>query len=234
MTASTLAFELLLMTLLGVFIQKMKIVGPQFADQLTAMIMKVLFPMLVFCSIKNAPGFTTETLTTCLLVMLIGAVVMFISLGIGQIFYIRNKKDGLGRILRYAITFTHFTFMGMPVIDALFGSMGTLYYVFFMIPVRIMYYALPETLMTPPERKVKRSLFATIRNIVLNPPLIAVALGLVFWITDWKLPTVIEYVVNECYMICSPLGLILCGLILGKYDFKRLINVRYIKAPFCV
>ena len=231
MIAITLALELLLMTLLGVFIQKMKFVGPNFADELTSMIMKVLFPMLVFYSIKSAPSFTAETLTTCLLVMVIGTAVMFISLGIGQIFYLRSGKDGMGRILRYAVTFTHFTFMGMPVIDVLFGSMGTLYYVFFMVPVRIFYYALPQPLMTPPELKTKRSLGATIKGVALNPSLIAVALGLVFWITGWQLPTVIDYVVKQCYSICSPLGLILCGLILGKYDFKRLISVRYIKAP---
>lgn len=230
MIAVTLAFELLLMTLLGVFIQKMKFVGPDFADQLTAIIMKVLLPMLIFYSMKSAPSFSSERLTTCLVAIVLGAVVMLVSIGIGQLFYLKSGKSGLGRLLRYALIFTNFTFMGMPVIDALFGSLGTLYYVFFMIPVRIAYYGLPEVLMTPPEKQIKHSFVAHVKAVLLNPTMIAIALGILFWITGWQLPEVIDHVVNQGYTICSPLGLILGGLILGKYSFRRLLSLKYIKA----
>ncbi len=231
MIAITLALELLLMTLSGVFIQKTKLVGENFSKELTSLIMNFLFPLMVFNSIANSTPFSKDALTSCLSSFLLGFVVMFISLGIGQLLYLAGHKDGMARIMRYAATFTHFTFMGMPVIDTLFGEIGTLYYMFFMVPVRIFYYSLSEPLMTPAELKEKKSIGQAIKSTVTNPCLIAVAIGLVFWIGGWHLPTVLNYVVSQCGSICSPMGLILCGMVLGKYDFKKLISVRYIKAP---
>ena len=232
MIAVTLAARLLLLTAVGIFAQKSHIVGERFSADLTAFLMKIIIPVMIFHSIRSGPAFTGPALRNCLWATVCGGVTMALSLGIGQLLYLRSGRTGMGRILRYSAVFTHYSFMGIPVMDTLFGQMGTLYYVFFMIPVRILYYALSEPLMTPAEcRKGGRSAGQMLRGTLLNPALVAVMLGFVFWFTGWKIPGVLDYCVSQISSLCSPLGLMLCGLILGRYEFRGLLSPRCLAAP---
>lgn len=230
MIAATLAIELFLMTCIGIFTAKWKIVPDSFATQLTNFLMKVALPCLIVVSI-NSNEFSLSALQNCLIAIVLGCVVVFISLLLGQIAYIMVGKGGIGRVMRYGLTFTHFSFMGIPIVDALFGATGNLYYVMFLVPVRIMYYTLtPRLLSTTPDQKEKKKLSDTLKEI-FNPCLCAVIIGSIIWIGGIQLPTVIQYCLDSLNKICSPLGLVLCGLVIGQYNIKKLANFRYFRLP---
>ena len=233
MIAVTLAIELLLMNAIGIFIRKSGIANKDFSSRLTNLILKFCIPCLIFKSVSNAAEFSLNMLANCGLVILLATVVMILSLGIGQLFFVLSRKSGAGRILRYGLTFCHFSFMGIPVIEALFGEMGTFYYVsFFLLPVRIIYYGFSDTLMTPPELQgSKRNFGQTLKGILLNPCMIALVLALVFWIGGWKLPTALNYCVKSMSSISSPLALLLCGMVLGEYNFKEFVWGKYLLLP---
>ena len=150
------------------------------------------------------------------------------SLLIGHIIYLTTGRTGFGRVLRYALAFTHFSFMGIPVIDALLGPTGNLYYVMFLIPVRIAYYVLTPQLFGVSSGKGGTKQFL---KTLFNPCLCAVLVGLAAWITGFQFPSILQYCVNSLNKICSPLGLLLCGMILGSYDLKKLLNFRYLRIP---
>jgi predicted permease len=123
--------------------------------------------------------------------------------------------------------------MGLPVIAELFGDLGIFYYTFFLVPVRIGYYALSEPLMTPQGVEgTKTTPAMVVKKALLSPQLIAVVVGLVFWVNGWKLPEAIQYCVKSLSSICSPLALLLCGMIVAEYDFKSLVNLKYLRLPF--
>lgn len=232
MVAFTLAIKLILMNFIGIFIRKSGTVSSVFSGQLTNMLMKFCIPCLIFYSIANATEFSFAELKNCAVVIILGAVAIGLGLLIGQVCYLVNRKSGLGRIMRYGLTFTHFSFMGIPVMAALFGDIGTFYYSFFLVPVRIFYYALSEKLMTPAETThFKKSVGHFVKNVLLTPQLIAVFLGLVFWVTGLQLPSVIDYCVKNLNSISSPLALLLCGIIIGDYDFKKLLHLEYLWLP---
>lgn len=232
MIAVTLAVELLLMNIIGIAIRKTGVTNKEFSNRLTSLLMKFCIPCLIFNSISNAMEFSLESLSNCLVVIVLGTVAIFLSLAIGQIFYLISKKSSLGRLTRYGLTFCHFSFMGIPVMEALFGSLGTFYYAFFLIPVRIVYYAISERLMTPPGTEgAKKSLGATVKNTLLSPQMLSLFLGLIFWVTGWQLPTALNYCVKSLSSISSPLALLLCGMVIGEHNFKQLLRFEYLKLP---
>lgn len=232
MVAITLAIQLLLMNLIGIFIRKKGIVNKAGTTQITNLVMQVCIPCLIFYSISNATEFSADALANCAIVVVLGAAGIALGLIVGQLFFLLNHKDGRGRIQRYGLIFTHFSFMGIPVIAALFGDTGTFYYSFFLIPVRIAYYALSEQLMTPPELQgEKKSLGKILKATFLTPQMIAVVLGLIFWVGGWQLPAAINYCVKSLNSICSPLALLLCGMVIGEYDFKKLLHLEYLILP---
>lgn len=232
MLAITLALELLSLNIIGICIQKLKIVTPDFSAQLTKVIMKVLFPAMIFQSIRGGITFSMDLLQTCIMTMAAGALVVAASLAIGQTVYKSTGKSGLGRIIRYSLTFTNYSFMGIPVMSAFLGETGTLLYMFFIFPVRIMYFTMSEPLMTPADENSGHiTVFGIVKRSLTNPCILAFLTGIVFWILQIPLPEIIDYCVRQLTLLCSPLGLILSGLILGKYEFKRLLNIRYLLIP---
>lgn len=233
LVAVTLAIELILMNAIGIFIRKSGIVNKDFSSRLTNLILKFCIPCLIFNSVSNAAAFSLDLLANCGLVVVLAAVAVLISFGVGQVFFLLSRGSGSGRILRYGLTFCHFSFMGIPVMEALFGEMGTFYYVsFFLLPVRIAYYAFSDVLMTPRELQgPKRGVGKMLKDIFLNPCMIALILALIFWIGGWHLPTALNYCVKSMSSISSPLALLLCGMVLGEYNFKQLIRVKYLLLP---
>jgi len=232
MIAVTLSVELFLMITVGFFSIRSGIVKDDFTNKLNSFVMQITLPAMIFNSISNAAAFTSEALSNCIIVLIASTLVMVASLGLGQFFYWKNGKGGMARIIRYALTFTHFSFMGIPIMGALFGDVGTLYYVFFMVPVRIFYYTLSKPLMTPSDKKEKsHSASELLKGVFLNPALVTVALGMVFWIGGLKMPTMIDYCIRQVGSLCSPLGLILCGMRLGGCDLKGLLKPQYLGIP---
>lgn len=228
MIAVTLALQLLLMTCVGIFTAKIKLVSSNFASQLTSFLMKVAIPCLIYVSITAKP-FSLEALKSCSFALIAGFITIPLCLLIGHIVFLLTGKSGFGRVVRYALTFSHFSFMGIPVVDALFGATGNLYYVMFLVPVRIFYYSLTPRLFGVPEKAEKT--WKDRLSFLLNPCLIAVVIGLIAWVTGFQFPDIIQYCIKGLNSICSPLGLVLCGLVIGSYDLKKLLNIRYLRGP---
>ncbi len=232
MVAVTMAIELLLMNLTGFFARKTKLVQKDFVAQLTSLLMRICFPCLIFRSVSCSIVFSLAALKESGIVILISVAVMLLSFFLGQAGYLLSRKSGFGRVLRFGLTFPHFSSMGIPIVQALFGDMGLFYYSFFLIPVRIAYYSFYEPLMTPAKNGSSgKKLGEIVKSSVMNPCLIAVAVGLVFWITGWQLPTVLDYCVKSLSTIASPLSLLLCGMILGEYDVRKVLHVKYLVLP---
>lgn len=229
MLAVTLAMELFLMTCIGIFAAKAKIVSDNFSEQLTNFLMKIALPCLIFVSINSNP-FSFEAVKNCFIALVLGFAVVFLSLFIGQICFIISGKNGTGRIIRYGLTFTHFSFMGIPIIDALFGDAGNLYFVMFLVPVRILYYSLTPQLFEGHEDKKQTDRKKNLLNF-LNPCMCAVIIGSIVWVAQIHLPEVADYCLMSLNKICSPLGLMLCGMIIGKYNLRKLVNIRYFRLP---
>ena len=189
-------------------------------------------PCLIFQSINNAAEFSIEALKNCIVILLLGAMAIALPLGLGQLIYLRMGKSGAGRNIRYGLTFCNFSFMGLPVIAELFGDLGIFYYTFFLVPVRIGYYALSEPLMTPPGVKdTKTSPVAVVKKTLLSPQFIALIIALVFWVGGWKLPETVQYCVKSLSSICSPVALLLCGMVVAEYDLKAFLRPKYLRLP---
>ena len=230
MIAISLAAELLLMTAIGIFIRKINLVQDTFTSQVSAFLMNVALPCLVFTSM-TAMAFSMELLANCGIVLLLSVVVCGIQFLLGQLVYRLTGKSGSGRLMRYGMLMPHFSFMGIPVVNALFGDLGNMYYAIFLIPVRIIYYGASKTLLQAPQAGDAPQKSGSIWKSILSPALVVIPIALLFWVTGWKLPGPVMNCVSSLSKICSSLALILCGTALGRHEFKKLGRLRYWKLP---
>ena len=227
--AVSLAIELLIMTGVGFVIKRKNIVQEQFTGQVSAFIMNACLPCLVFHSMTSI-DLSIDILQKCGVVLLLATLVNLILLGIGQIFYIAMGKTGSARLARYSVVILHATFMGLPVIDALFGVEGNMYYAIFMIPLRLLYYGFSKIMLSPPGTDGGINTKAIVKAF-LTPSIIVMPFAIAFGMLGIHLPTPVANCVANMAKLCSPLGLILCGTVIAKYDIKKLFCLRYMRMP---
>lgn len=227
MTALYLSIELILMIVIGFFIWRMRLVDEKFDASLTSFILNISLPCMIIKSF-DAP-FSIQELENCLILILISIIILALSFGIGQICYKLCHGGYSGRILRFSAMFTNFTFVGMPVVEQLYGQTGLLYFVVFIVPMRMVYYSAAKPLLSPPGTVFeKQSVWQKIKGW-LSPPVLAVFIGLGLYIWQINLPSVIDNTISSIGSICSPLGMILCGITLGKHKLRELMNIRYFR-----
>ena len=232
MIAVQLAVELLILTFVGVFARKRNIVDDAFTAKLTNLMFAVAIPCLIFNSIRASAEFSPALLKSCALATAMGFIVVVLSIGIGHVFYLIGHRTGYARITRYALSFCHYSFMGIPVIRGLFGDEGMLAYSFFMIAVRIGYFTVSESLLVPPtQEKQKKTPREILKGIFLNPCLLAVILGLVFWVARIPVPEIADWCIRQLSAVCTPMGLLLCGTVLGKYAFRDILKPHFFRIP---
>lgn len=229
MTAAKLAVQLILMVGIGLFAGRAGIVKGDFDKQLTSLVMKICLPCMIVKSMMGA--FSWDELKNCGRLVVIALILWAITFALGQLVYRLMGKTASARIMRFSMVYTNFTFVGIPVIEALYGDLGVFYFVVFLVPYRMIYYSSAEPMLSPPGLvRAKRSLGAKLKGW-FSPPVVAVFVGLILYLTQIKLPAPVTGVINSLGSCASPLGMLLCGLSLSKYEFKKLLRPKYFFVP---
>lgn len=229
MTAAKLAIQLILMLAVGFFAVRAHIVGENFEKQLTSLIMKIILPCMIVKSMMGA--FSWDELKHCGQLVVIAIVMWAITFGLGQLVFRIMGKTSSARIMRFSMMYTNFTFVGIPVVEALFGDTGVFYFVVFLVPYRMVYYSSAEPLLSPPGHTLEKRTWKDKLKGWFSPPVVAVIIGLILYLTQLQLPSPITGVINSLGSCASPLGMLLCGMSLGKYPIKKLLRPRYFLLP---
>ena len=204
MTAASLSVQLILMVAVGLFAWRAHIVSGDFDKQLTSLLMKIALPCMIVRSMSGA--FSWEELKNCGRLAAAALILWAVTFALGQLAFRLLGRGASARIARFSMLYTNFTFVGVPVVEALYGDTGVFYFVVFLVPYRMIYYSSAEPLLSPPglERRA-RTLPEKLKGW-FSPPVVAVFVGLLLYITQWKLPAPVSGVINSLGSCASPLG----------------------------
>lgn len=100
------------------------------------------------------------------------------------------------------------------------------------VPIRIALYTFSKPLLAPANVALERQSFRQKLKGWFSPPLVAVPIGLVLYVTGWELPEIIGQAITWIASVCSPLGMILCGVSLGKIPLNALLRKRSLLLGF--
>jgi len=220
---------LVLYVAIGIFIQKRKIVKPDFDGQLNRFYSDIILPCMIFNSLQLA--FDPSDLKNCAILMALAVCYFCISATVGQVCFKLIHGD-MGRITRFGMIFTNFTLMGFPLVEELFGAHTLFYFTVFLLPLRMVFYSGSKALLSPPDLEHPKTTLKEKLKHYFSPPVIAVFVGLVFYFFQWHLPPVISNVVSGLGGTASVLGMVTCGMMLGKQPLTKLLRPRYLLVSF--
>lgn len=219
MQVLNLAVRLALLLLTGLFIRKIGLVDKSFQTQLSKFLMNVCLPCLIINSLNV--DFSRTELLNCAVIMGVAVIVLVLLFVLGQAGFLLFKKTSYGRVLRYGTVFPNFTFFGMPVAESLYGAQGLFYFTVLTLPIRLAYYSSAGILLGGKHEKKGAK---TRLKEFFSAPIIGVLIGLLLFVTQLELPQPLTETIAALGSITSPLGMVLCGLILGDVELKGLLG----------
>ncbi len=212
--------QLFLIMALGYLLYKIHFTDKELNRKLTRILLDVTMPALILStvleqtgnrdmgSLKEALGFTAFFFTAVPLAAVLIVKVMRVPL----------EQQGL---YMFMMTYSNVGFMGIPVVNAMFGSEGILYAAIFNIGFNIASFTIGVIQIN--YGRSKDGKLIDIRKL-LSPGVLFSVLALVFYILDIGMPADVVNVIDMVGGITSPLAMILVGGTLASIEVKSVFT----------
>ncbi len=211
---------LFLLIIIGYVVGKLNIITPSARSELTKLVLYVTMPATIILALQKPLEADKINTTLRMIAIMAGAyVVLFIVSFISTRFLKlkNNQKD----VLLCANLLSNTSFMGYPIVLNLLGEDALFYAV---ISAGFIFEIVSWIFGT---RIISRSVKNTNRNpmnAILNPGVISIAIGLLFFLTPLKIIEPINSTMRILSGATSPLAMLIIGIMLSTSNVKEALK----------
>ncbi|MBE6982863.1 MAG: hypothetical protein E7435_01045 [Ruminococcaceae bacterium] len=205
---------------IGFVLNKKKICPENTATVLSKLETNVLLPALTIYTFSKYC--TVESLSQQYRQILFCALILAVAIGLAFALAPLFAKKGYKRnIYHYALTFGNFGFMGNAIVPAILGEVALYDYMLFTLPLNIAAYTWGIAGLIPKSEGKQNPL-----KSLLNPPMFAVAIGMVLGLTGVYryLPAFVNNTLSGLGNCMGPVAMVLTGFLIGQYPIKKLLT----------
>ena len=212
-----LQIELLLLMGVGYAVNKLKIIDKHQQKGLSELLINIILPANIIKSfISNK--FSYELLQNSILMLIICAVIQLFTIVVFP--YLFKKFDKTkANVMEYGMLVSNSSFIGIPVVDYLFGSVAVVYTAIFQIPMRITMWTAGISLFTENYDKKEK-----MRLIFAHPCIIAVYIGLFLMLLQIELPAFISGTIGYLSNATTAISMIIIGSLLAEIKVKDFLD----------
>ena len=197
----------------GYGIKKMGMLDSSSIKQINKVLFKVLFPCLVFCSLYGES--IEEAFDAKLIGYSMGIALLLWLLTIPFVMKIEKSNRSRGAMIQ-AINRSNFLVVGFPVVNNICGNESSAAAAATIIGMLLLSNIMSVTVLEV-FRGSKPNPIHILKEIFMNPIIIATMIGVIFMLLRLNLPYVIESTVLSLNRIATPLALLAMG---ASIDFK--------------
>ena len=201
---------LFILIAIGTITSKHGIIKPENKGVLTDLLIYIFLPANIISSFNMK--FNLEIFIKFLLVLHFACLAQVICLFYSKTLY-NNVEERKKKVLQYATVCSNAAFLGLPIIESIYGVEGVMYASVAMIPQRIVIWSAGISCFTKAESPMK-----VFKRVALHPCIIAVYIGLIYMVLPIKFPTPIEYTIKTIGNCTLSVSMILIGTMLGEID----------------
>ncbi len=211
-TLTSLLTTIFLLIMAGYFMARAGILPGYVREPLTNMVIDFILPSNIISSFLV--DFSPDILKTGMQIMLVSIAVLVLSFIVGAWFYLGHTPKEK-TVLRYGTIISNAGFLGNPIAQGLYGSLGLLYASIYLIPVRIVMWS--EGVVSFTGKKDRQLL----KRVLTHPCIIAVFVGILLMVTQVTLPAGIENTIRTAGNCNTALCMIVIGHILSDIKLKE-------------
>jgi len=184
------------------------------SDIISVLLVNVFLPCKVFSTFAN--NVTVSYLSNHAILLLSSVIVLAILVLISHFVpKLLTKNTYERKVYAYSVAITNYAYLGYALIEAVFGESILAEFMLFAIPFIFYTYTVGYVMLTGGKNPVKR---------LLNPITVAIVIGLVFGLCEWKLPDMLTTVVSSASSCVGPLSMLLTGITLSTFALKDLLS----------
>ena len=129
---------------------------------------------------------------------------------------VRAPDPSVRCVLRFGAIFGNCGYMGLPLLNALLGSIGMFYGAAYIIVFTAVAWTYGLVLMSGDRREI------SLRRLAVNPGLIGTAIGLVIFLCSVKLPNIVYQPIHYLAALNTPVPMVIVGFYLSRADLKSI------------
>lgn len=222
-SAGQVAIMFLLMAL-GWLAYRLQWVGDDAVKGMTKLLMFIVTPAVIVQAFMRP--FDPARLRTIGLVFALDVAVFAVMIGLSAVVFSRRLVPDAGRrtALRFGTTYSNCGFLGIPLAQALLGDDGVFYVVAFVVTFNIFVWTHGDGLFGGRRAGAREN---RLLEVLVNPNIIALAVGLVFFMASWQLPALLGQAVGHLSAMNTPLSMIVVGANLAAFAGRSVFRDRH-------
>lgn len=197
---------LFIMISIGFLCNKTRLLKQETVDDMTDLVFYVISPCIIIISFQRP--FNPQLLGSLGIAFLIGVVYHLINIFFAHLL-VHDSVDARRRVLRFSLVFSNAGFMGIPLQRALLGDEGVFYGAAVIAVFTLVVWSYGLVLMSGKGQSTN------MRQVILNPGVIAVGIGLLFFVGSVKLYSVIAEPMRVFGDMNTPIPMLIIGYYLA-------------------
>ena len=173
--------------------------------------LNIVNPVLIFMSYQT--DYEPALMKGLLWAFALSAISFAAAIPFSMIFV--PKKSRYSVIQRFSVVYSNCGFMGIPLINNIYGSNGVLYLTAYITLFNLLVWTHGYMMM-----KGKRD-FSTLIKALLSPSVIATVLGFIFYITNLRLPEIPYKAMDYISAMNTPLAMLIAGATVAQTNILK-------------
>ena len=204
-----------ILILVGFFLAKKNVFTEKTGKELSYMLINFVTPALILNSFQI--DYTPEKLSSLIITFVFGFLSYAIIILFSFLYCGKGEKE---KIERLVITFSNAGFMGIPLIEGVFGSEGVFYASIMVIIFNIMFWSYGIAVV---KGRFSKESF---KQILFSPTIISVVIGIAMFIARIKLPEPFASVTSHLANMNTPVAMMVAGISISQSNIVAALKNR--------
>lgn len=215
---NTIATLFLLLSV-GFVAAKTKIIDEIGSKKLSDFVLKIGNPLLIINAIIGIE-FSFENLKLGFFTLGAGIVIHILMALIAFVIAFRIKDQNERKITEFTMIFGNVGFIGLPILNSLFGAEGLFFGAFIVVGFNIFIWTWGVSIIARGRNDIK----LTVKKIFLNYGTVPSAIGLVIYCLKYfiELPSFVYTSTSYLSSICTPITMIITGALLARRTISQI------------
>lgn len=209
---------MLILIITGIICFKTGIITKSGNKELSNLVLSVVNPVVIFMAYQTE--YDSELVKNLLIAFLLSVISFAVMIAGAYILVpakIRNSE-----IERFSTIYSNCAFMGIPLIQALFGSVGVFYLTAYLTVFNFMIWTHGIILLSG-EKDFKKVL-----KVLYSPVILSIVVGIIMFFLQIKLPSVMSKALGFVADLNTPLAMIVSGVTMADANIISLIKKKRI------
>ncbi len=201
---------------IGFLLGKLNIMDEVASKRFSKLILTVAQPCLIVASLLKME-YSEENLGLGFLSFAVGFAVHLFMVLIAFLLTRGFKSLDEQKLSEFSMVFGNIGFLGLPILDSLFGDKGVFMGAFFVASFNVLIWTLGIAILAKGRSDIK----VTVKKVFLNYGTVPCAIGLILFVLNSELPSFFTSTVNYLGNLCTPISTLIIGGLLSRSSLKK-------------